>query len=702
MKTKTVLLFALCLLLSLSVLPYARAEEAGSLGEDFRIDPDLYESSFVSGIGMYEVKSRTSDFSFFLMPVTYESLGMKGEIWRSLLPDLQGKSLDGITYGSGICESGSFLCIPFSSSVPVMYGILAMGQNSMLYVYSGQGENPDACLELLRSVLETGAAESGSTEQKQEIPSGPVSAEDLFGYYDCELLGELDPDIVLILTPGGHGRLSNSTSSVTFDYDLSNGRIVPDTDQITLSPDGTGRILCHTDYLDITFVRRPPVSGNWDLTGSWSLTEMEGSGSHYSSSSLKLLGISIDFTAYDDGSIDWFAVSDSISRVAQGWGIDDTGLYFHNGERVACTLDGNRLTMRYAGGSRMIFDRQPDSGQESLPENTPESTPEKEPENTRLPLVTDYISTEMKDWKKEIRDSTTCYTLVFAGPLSDDEIASYVAALTELLPLRIVAQGREDASAEIVSVIRNQYAFLFEGESDVEPAVTHLVGSYEWTTGGKNTSAHLKMVTVQEADDPINQIALYLGRGLTYDDSEESRLSEEALAARPTPVPTETPVPETEQTGVRIPWVTDYLSGPLKEWQDLGIHSDGGRNLLLKFAEPFDEAEIDSYIQTLASNKNFTLIAHGVRDRSEQTGILCDIYDFRYDGPETILTVRCNPDLNSETEWVLGGWNYETNLVVYVIRNTPKSAWNISLYLSPDMTYDAEEADRVLRPEGTD
>jgi hypothetical protein len=80
-------------------------------------------------------------------------------------------------------------------------------------------------------------------------------------------------------------------------------------------------------------------------------------------------------------------------------------------------------------------------------------------------------------------------------------------------------------------------------------------------------------------------------------------------------------------------------------------------------------------------------------------GILTDVYDFRYNGPETILTIWCDPGMGTETEWILGEWNHETNLVVYVIRNSAAPIWGISLYLSPDMTYDAEEANRVVLPE---
>ena len=318
--------------------------------------------------------------------------------------------------------------------------------------------------------------------------------------------------------------------------------------------------------------------------------------------------------------------------------------------------------------------------------------------NTRLPLITDYVTAEMKDWKKETRDQTDCYVLTFNSPVKETEIVAYLTAMMEQLPLRMVSAGRADESREPVSVIRTAYTFVYEGETAIGAADVRTLGSYVWSMGDKNTPANLKIVIVQEADDPINLIMIYAGAGLSYDESEEGRLSAEALAARPTPIPTATPVPETEHSSVRLPWVTDYISTPLNNWVDNGVYSSSGKNLLLRFAECFDEREIDGYIAALSNNKNFTLIAHAVSDRSEEAGIVTDTYDFKYNGPKTILTIDCTVDPIPEDGWVLGGWNHETNLVVYVIRNSRAPAWNISLYLSPDISYDAGEAERALNP----
>ena len=714
---KKLLSMALLLMVLAMALPAslsAGAEEDGFLGDDYRIDPGQYDISFLSDINMYEVKERDGSLSFYVLPVSGSEIRISGAEFRDLMPQLQGISQNGITYGTEIHEAGDFLCIPFTTDAPVMHGVMAAGSRGFLYVYFEQPESQDDCLRMLSAAREIGTADGSESGNESTSGSGTgqeavglVSAGDLPGYYDCELLGERDTDIVLILTPGGHGRMSNSTSSVNFDYELSGGRILMKTNEISLTPVGEGRILFHSDYTDVTFVRRPDVSGAWDLTGDWHLTEMSRNGVHYSSSTLKMIGVSIDFTAYADGTVDWHAVSDSASHLAQGWGIDENGLYFHNGNRVPCTLEGDRLTMQPEPSGSLVFVREAGTGpanrQETQTDQTQSGqseTPEgKKPDNPQLPRVTDFISAEMTDWKKEVDGTTTHYTITFATPPSDEEIAAYAAAITEQMPMLVVAQGLEDDSGEIVSVIRHQYAFMYDGETNVEQAETHLVGSYQWKMGDRNTRASMKMVAVQGVKSSVHMISLYVGDGLIYDDAEEERLSAEAIAARPTPRPTATPVPETERTGVRLPWVTDYVSAPLSRWEDMGIYSDHGRHLLLQFSEPFDEEELESYIRTLSSNKNFTLIAHGVSDRREEAGILTDVYDFRYNGPETILTIWCDPGMGTETEWILGEWNHETNLVVYVIRNSAAHVWGISLYLSPDMTYDAEEANRVVLSE---
>ena len=63
-------------------------------------------------------------------------------------------------------------------------------------------------------------------------------AEGFEGFYDYDAPYGLDTDINLILTPDGHGRLINSSGSVSFDFTEEDGRLVPDSDQLALELDG--------------------------------------------------------------------------------------------------------------------------------------------------------------------------------------------------------------------------------------------------------------------------------------------------------------------------------------------------------------------------------------------------------------------------------------------------------------------------------
>ena len=76
---------------------------------------------------------------------------------------------------------------------------------------------------------------------------------------------------------------------------------------------------------------------------------MIASGTTMDSVTLGNLGLTIEFTAYDDGSIDWYAVSDSASWSAQSWGVDENGLYLYNGSRNPCALENGSLVLSLNG-----------------------------------------------------------------------------------------------------------------------------------------------------------------------------------------------------------------------------------------------------------------------------------------------------------------------------------------------------------------
>ena len=350
-------LAALCLLLPAAV--FAEAAEDGTLGPCFRVDPSLYRVSWNAEMEMYEVESRTGGPFFAVSPVSFAEIGINSSYAQSLVTILKGGTQNGITFGAEPMERGDFTCLPFRADEQEIYGVLAIGREAMLYAYFEREEDLEAFLPLLDAITETAAQPGSSAEPEAESAGEPVG-EDIRGYYTGEILGEKDPDIVLILTPGGYGRLSNSTSSYVFTYTLSGNRIIPDTDEFVISAAGEGRIRLESDMINFTFVRSEMAGVSPDLTGKWSLEELGSGKTHYSSAMLRAAGMSIDFTAYADGSIDWRAVTDSVTDAAQGWGVDENGLFFHNGRNIPCTLDGDRLTMTTSDGITFVFLRQGD------------------------------------------------------------------------------------------------------------------------------------------------------------------------------------------------------------------------------------------------------------------------------------------------------------------------------------------------------
>ena len=106
---KKLLSMALLLMVLAMALPAslsAGAEEDGFLGDDYRIDPGQYDISFLSDINMYEVKERDGSLSFYVLPVSGSEIRISGAEFRDLMPQLQGISQNGITYGTEIHEAG--------------------------------------------------------------------------------------------------------------------------------------------------------------------------------------------------------------------------------------------------------------------------------------------------------------------------------------------------------------------------------------------------------------------------------------------------------------------------------------------------------------------------------------------------------------------------------------------------------------------
>ena len=191
-------------------------------------------------------------------------------------------------------------------------------------------------------------------------------AEDFDGFYDFDATYGLDTDINLILTPDGHGRLINSTSSINFDFTVEDNRLVPtvDADKLTLELDGNGRVTATVTGIPLQFIKRADVDGGEDIVGTWSATGMESGGITYGSEMLTLAGIRLDATFYPSGAVSWHAVTDSDSTLAQGWGVDGEGFYVHNGAALLrLTLDGDTLTLVHPGDGnsqgevKYIFER---------------------------------------------------------------------------------------------------------------------------------------------------------------------------------------------------------------------------------------------------------------------------------------------------------------------------------------------------------
>lgn len=177
-------------------------------------------------------------------------------------------------------------------------------------------------------------------------------AEDFDGFYDFNAPYGLDTDINLILTPDGHGRLINSTSSICFDFTVEDGRLVPttDADKLTLELGENGRITATVANIPIEFIKREEVVGGEAIVGTWMITGLQSGLTTYTPETLAQVGLQVDAIFYPSGAVTWHAVTDSDSTVAQGWGVDDEGFYVHNGDVVMrVAMDGDTLELIHPG-----------------------------------------------------------------------------------------------------------------------------------------------------------------------------------------------------------------------------------------------------------------------------------------------------------------------------------------------------------------
>ncbi len=278
-----------------------------------------------------------------------EELGMGEELLRMSLYGLIGQTREDITYGDRTREANGFMYITMNDH-GFINGFMAVGGGTMLIVYAMGGEDIAAYERLL------GALHPTNTEKAEE-PSDPSDAyvsgaEDIAGVYEFEAEGVKIPAVSLILTRGGRGRLSNSSGSFTFDFEIRDGQIVPYTDdEIAFICGEDGSITFQFEGNRLRFVKRDPVAGSPGITGKWKASKMIVNGSTLDSTMMGILGWTIELTAYDDGTVDWHAVTDSENWAAQSWGIDEDGLYMFNGQRNPCTLEDGVLCFSTNGGN---------------------------------------------------------------------------------------------------------------------------------------------------------------------------------------------------------------------------------------------------------------------------------------------------------------------------------------------------------------
>lgn len=180
------------------------------------------------------------------------------------------------------------------------------------------------------------------------------SCDDMSGFYDIVFEfadeSEVDESMTVILTPNGCGRMNTSDYSVTFDYYIDGNYIRTSYDDLFMMIESDQRIVFHLSMegisMDLPYIKRENVNAEKTMTGKWELTGMQQGTTVYSEYMLDLIGVEAEMTCYENGTVDWYAKTDSVSNVAQGWGTDALGLYLQNGsERQRITIDKDTLKM---------------------------------------------------------------------------------------------------------------------------------------------------------------------------------------------------------------------------------------------------------------------------------------------------------------------------------------------------------------------
>lgn len=217
-------------------------------------------------------------------------------------------------------ETNGFAWLPMLDGDQQPVGILAENGGYFLFVYSLFG----TAIEDTEGLLGRFALADAKPDEKPAQPSPTVKpatdSAKIPGYYDVDYgfgLGA-NTDMNLIITRSGNVRMINGTSSFTFKCRLENGMIYTDRDEISIQAGEDNQLLCTMEFGQIPFARRPNPEGAEALIGHWECCGMKGGGLVYDEALLKFAGITLSLDLYEDGTLDWHAVTDAESTVAQG------------------------------------------------------------------------------------------------------------------------------------------------------------------------------------------------------------------------------------------------------------------------------------------------------------------------------------------------------------------------------------------------
>ncbi len=317
-----------------------------------------YVMSVKSDDGKCEIND--PDGNLFICKITpLKELSTTEEYIRSLMPTWINRPFDNGTYGDRVNEVNGFMYIPFSSK-DGQHGYAAVGFNVLLSTRI-EGSEDISAYERLLGAMRPADGETAETPAPAAAYHA-FSTEDVVGFYDVVLMNTRYTNDTLILTAGGHGRVSTSVSSSIFDYVIRDGQIQPNMGGGTFTLWDDGSITIRTDSIEYRFVKRDPIAGSPRMTGKWKLSKCVGAKDfilNFSKSGMRLVSVDMakplimEFTAYDDGTVDWwwYFASNSEVRAAMGWGIDEDGLYLYNGKRNPCTLEDGILCVSLNGDS---------------------------------------------------------------------------------------------------------------------------------------------------------------------------------------------------------------------------------------------------------------------------------------------------------------------------------------------------------------